>query len=598
MKKLLFILFCLLSFNPLFSQTLTELEQARLLKEKGEINAAIDMYKEFIKQNSQNSELYLYLSDCYFLIGEDKEAEKYLKKAEKISPNDYKIKTTLYLLYEQTGQNNKKEKLLKKLLSELKANNSDILSLGNEFIVKRHWAEAKMVFLKGRELIYDNTAYTWQLSNIFAQEGDYANIAKEYFLQLENNPATLKQIQSNLSGLFANNQDIAPIVEKQWEAYWKKNKNNPYFAQFGIWLFNQTKQYNKSFELAKLIDEKFENGIGSTMLTFGEDMLNSNNIDYALNASNYMLKKGKESPFYQKSKILSLSLTYKQFLSKSLKTEADLTSIENDFNEFFKEFSYSKETFEIILQMGNFFAFYINKPQEAVDMLEEAINKGLSTNQKGEIKLLLAKIYNRYGDMWQASLYCSQVEQDCKNNYLADEAKLLKAMFSYYNNEIPWALSQFKALRSSTTKLIANDAMSYSILIEENIDQDSTYNGLKLFAYAEREIEYNNLELAEAYLDSINTSYLYHPLFDEVLLLRAKINISKKDFNKAKEYLNEIVKKYPYDLTADDALYILSDIYLNHLNEKALAKEILEKIILDYPNSIYVIEARKTLNGL
>ena len=598
MKKLLFILFCLLSFNPLFSQTLTELDQARLLKEKGEINAAIDMYKEFIKQNSQNSELYLYLSDCYFLIGEDKEAEKYLKKAEKISPNDYKIKTTLYLLYEQTGQNNKKEKLLKKLLSELKANNSDILSLGNEFIVKRHWAEAKMVFLKGRELIYDNTAYTWQLSNIFAQEGDYANIAKEYFLQLENNPATLKQIQANLSGLFANNQDIAPIVEKQWEAYWKKNKNNPYFAQFGIWLFNQTKQYNKSFELAKLIDEKFENGIGSTMLTFGEDMLNSNNIDYALNASNYMLKKGKESPFYQKSKILSLSLTYKQFLSKSLKTEADLTSIENDFNEFFKEFSYSKETFEIILQMGNFFAFYINKPQEAVDMLEEAINKGLSTNQKGEIKLLLAKIYNRYGDMWQASLYCSQVEQDCKNNYLADEAKLLKAMFSYYNNEIPWALSQFKALRSSTTKLIANDAMSYSILIEENIDQDSTYNGLKLFAYAEREIEYNNLELAEAYLDSINTTYLYHPLFDEVLLLRAKINISKKDFNKAKEYLNEIVKKYPYDLTADDALYMLSDIYINHLNEKALAKEILEKIILDYPNSIYVIEARKTLNGL
>jgi tetratricopeptide (TPR) repeat protein len=598
MKKLLFILFCLLSFNPLFSQTLTELEQARLLKEKGEINAAIDMYKEFIKQNSQNSELYLYLSDCYFLIGEDKEAEKYLKKAEKISPNDYKIKTTLYLLYEQTGQNNKKEKLLKKLLSELKANNSDILSLGNEFIVKRHWAEAKMVFLKGRELIYDNTAYTWQLSNIFAQESDYANIAKEYFLQLENNPATLKQIQANLSGLFANNQDIAPIVEKQWEAYWKKNKNSPYFAQFGIWLFNQTKQYNKSFELAKLIDEKFENGIGSTMLTFGEDMLNSNNIDYALNASNYMLKKGKESPFYQKSKILSLSLTYKQFLSKSLKTEADLTSIENDFNEFFKEFSYSKETFEIILQMGNFFAFYINKPQEAVDMLEEAINKGLSTNQKGEIKLLLAKIYNRYGDMWQASLYYSQVEQDCKNNYLADEAKLLKAMFSYYNNEIPWALSQFKALRSSTTKLIANDAMSYSILIEENIDQDSTYNGLKLFAYAEREIEYNNLELAEAYLDSINTTYLYHPLFDEVLLLRAKINISKKDFNKAKEYLNEIVKKYPYDLTADDALYMLSDIYINHLNEKALAKEILEKIILDYPNSIYVIEARKTLNGL
>ena len=598
MKRLLFILFCLFSFTSLFSQSLTELEQAKLLKEQGEINAAIDMYKEFIKQNDKNIELYLYISDCYFLIGDDKEAEKYLKKAEKVSPNDYKIKVTLYFLYEQTNQSNKKEKLLKKLLSELKANNSDIIALGNEFIVRKHWAEAKMVFLKGRELIYDNTAYTWQLSNIFMQEGDYSNIAKEYFTQLENNPKTLKQIQTNISGLFANNQDIAPVIEKEWTVYWKKNKNNPYFAQFGIWLYNQTKQYEKSFELAKLIDEKFENNVGTTMLSFGEDMLNSNNTDYALKSANYMLKKGKDSPFYQKSKTLSLTLTYKQFLSKFEKTEKDFISLETDFDNFFNEFSCSKEAFEVMLQRAEFLAFYRNKAQDAVDFLEQNINKGFSTNQRGEIKLLLAKIYNRYGDMWQASLYCSQVEQDCKNSYLADEAKLLKARFSYYNNEIEWALSQFKALRSSTTKLIANDAMSYSILIEENIDQDSSYNGVKLYAKAEREIEYNNLKLAETYLDSINSSYLYHPLVDDVLFLRAKISLYKNDFIKTKDYLNEILNKYPYELTADDALYMLSDIYINHLNEKALAKDILEKIILDYPNSIYVIEARKHLKKL
>lgn len=598
MRNIFFILIFFLTCPCLYSQTPIELEQAKMLKDKGEVNAAIDMYKEFIKQNKDNKELYLLISDCLFEIGEDKDAETYLKKSIKLFPDYYKAKVALYILYEQTNQNNKKEKLLKNILTSLKANNSDIQSLGNEFISKRHWAEAKQVFLKGRELVFDNTAYSWQLSNIFLQEGDYQNIAKEYLIQLENNPKSLKQIQTNLLGLFANNNEIANIIEKEWETYWKKHKDNPYFAQFGVWLYNQTKQYDKSFELAKQIDNKFEDGSGATMLSFGEDMLNSNNLDYALKAVNYMLKKGKDAVFYQRCKILSLSLSYKQFISKNPKTEKDFITLENDYNNFLKEFSYSKETFEIILQMGNFFAFYINKPQEAVDMLEEAINKGLSTNQKGEIKLLLAKIYNRYGDMWQASLYCSQVEQDCRNNYLADEAKLLKALFSFYNNEIPWALSQFKALRSSTTKLIANDAMSYSILIEENIDQDSTYNGLKLYANAERELEYNNIEGANAYLDTLTSSYLYHPLFDEVLLLRAKINISNNNFSKAKEYLDELLKKYPYELTADDALFTLGNIYLNQLNEKALAKEALEKIILDYPNSIYVIEARKLLNEL
>lgn len=598
MKKVFFILICLLTFTNLYSQTPIELEQARMLKDKGDVNASIDMYKEFIKQYKNNKDLYLLISDCFLELGEDKNAESYLKKAIKQFPDDYKIKVALYILYEQTNQHNKKDKLFKNILSSLKANNYEIQTLGNELITKKHWSEAKVIFLKGRELIFDNTAYSWQLSNIFFQEGDYQNIAKEYLIQLENNPKTLKQIETNILGLITNNQDFAPIIEKEWETYWKKNKNNPYFAQFGIWLYSQTKQYDKSFELAKQIDNKFEEESGATMLSFGEDMLNSNNINYALKAVNYMLKKGKESAFYQRCRALSLSLSYKQFIENPIKSESDFNRLEADFMAFFKEFSFSKESFEIILQIGNFFAFHINKPQEAVDMLEEAINKGLSTNQKGEIKLLLAKIYNRYGDMWQASLYCSQVEQDCKNSYLADEAKLLKALFSYYNNEIPWALSQFKALRSSTTKLIANDAMSYSILIEENIDQDSTYNGLRLFANAEKELEYNNPELAKAYLDTLTSSYIHHPLFDDVFLLKAKINIAVNNFDKAKEYLNESLKKYPYELTADDALFLLSEICLNKTNEKALAKELLEKIILDYPNSIYVTEARKLLKEL
>jgi TolA-binding protein len=58
------------------------------------------------------------------------------------------------------------------------------------------------------------------------------------------------------------------------------------------------------------------------------------------------------------------------------------------------------------------------------------------------------------------------------------------------------------------------------------------------------------------------------------------------------------LKKYPYELTADDALFLLSEICLNKTNEKALAKELLEKIILDYPNSVYVTEARKLLKEL
>ena len=84
MRKLFFILIFFLTYPYLYSQTPIELEQARMLKDKGEVNAAIDMYKEFIKQNKDNKELYLLISDCLFEVGEDKEAETYLKKSIKL----------------------------------------------------------------------------------------------------------------------------------------------------------------------------------------------------------------------------------------------------------------------------------------------------------------------------------------------------------------------------------------------------------------------------------------------------------------------------------------------------------------------------------
>ena len=59
-----------------------------MLKDKGDVNASIDMYKEFIKQNKNNRDLYLSISECLLEIREEKEAESYLKKAIKLFPED------------------------------------------------------------------------------------------------------------------------------------------------------------------------------------------------------------------------------------------------------------------------------------------------------------------------------------------------------------------------------------------------------------------------------------------------------------------------------------------------------------------------------
>ena len=90
------------------------------------------------------------------------------------------------------------------------------------------------------------------------------------------------------------------------------------------------------------------------------------------------------------------------------------------------------------------------------------------------------------GEIWDASLLYSQVEKAYKNDVIGAQAKFKNAQLSYYNNDFEWAKSQLDVLRASTSKLIANDAMQLSLLISDNMEDDSTYDMLSLFAAAVR----------------------------------------------------------------------------------------------------------------
>ncbi len=583
---------------PSFGQKDVELQQALSLEANGQIEEAISIYKDYLKRN-KTEQAYSLLCNALQNNGDFETAEDYLKEAVKIFPRQSDFGVKLFLLYEQTGKSRKAEKQFERLLKNLKANNSDILKLGNAFLYSRHSEEAKKVFLRGRELLGDNSAYGFQLGNIFMQENDYEAIAKEYLLLLEYKPQSLPQITANLSGLFAKDSvKLIKSVEEEWTKLYKTQNHNPYFAQFGLWLYTQNGKYEKAFSMAKNIDKTFEESSGAGVLDFAENMNDANALSVAEQAYEYVMNKGKEAAFYQRALLGYTSVLYKKFMRTASDKKA-LARLTQSFELIFSEYGYNRDNFTTILQAAEIMAFYDDKAQDAVDLLEKCQgNNSFSINQKAEMKLLSAEIYNRFGDSWQANLLCSQVDKDCKNSPLGDKAKFFKAMLSYYNGEIEWALSQFKALRASTSKLISNDALEYSILIEENRDEDSTFTGMQWFAAAEREREYRHYEKALNYIDSIEQAYFYHPLFDECLYLRALIAKDKGNIDLADSLLKSLILKYPYDLTADDAIMRLAEIAETYHKDLSTAKSYYQQLILNYPASLYVTQARKKYKEL
>ena len=153
-------------------------------------------------------------------------------------------------------------------------------------------------------------------------------------------------------------------------------------------------------------------------------------------------------------------------------------------------------------------------------------------------------------------------------------------------------------LRASTSKLIANDAMELSLLISDNMEEDSTYDMLERYADADLLLYRNQLDSAWEAFDAVATSALSHPLFDEVLMQKAKIRIRQQRYADADSLLQQLVDFYPYDILADDALMLLAELNDEQLQHPERARECYEKLILDYPTSLYVDKARKRYNEL
>ncbi len=594
----LFLFFLTAFGSGLVAQTQIELRQATDLEAEGKWQEAISIYKDLIKREP-SEQAYFLICNTLQANGEYEQVEDYLKDAIKEYPRQSDFSVRLFLLYKEWNKQKKADKQFEKILKGLRADNSDIQKVGNAFFRLRYFDQAEQIFLRGRQLLGDNSAYGYQLGEIFLQRGDYAAIAREYIVFLEQTPQRLSQIEANLSGLFAKDSiNLIPTVQKAWEELYKRKMNDPYIAQFGQWLYIQSRNYPKALEMARTIDRKFENQSGEGLIEFAQGMERADILPIAEQAYAEVIRKGEENVFYQRALLGFTSVLYHRF-SQNPNDKKGLERLLEHFNLVFSSLGYTRDCFETILQAAEVMAFHNNQVQEAVDLLEKCQkNNSFSLNQRGEFKLLSAELYHRFGDSWQASLFCSQVEQECKNSPLADRAKYFKAMLSYQNGEIEWALSQFKALRASTTKLIANDALEYSVLIEENRDEDSTFTAMRLFASAERERDWGNTERARQYLDTIRQNYLFHPLFDECIYLEALIAKDEGNIEMADSLLKNLLLKYPYDLTADDALMQLAQIAeINH-QQPALAREYYETLILNHPTSLYVAQARKKLQSL
>ncbi len=146
------------------------------------------------------------------------------------------------------------------------------------------------------------------------------------------------------------------------------------------------------------------------------------------------------------------------------------------------------------------------------------------------IKLQLADIYLYKNEVWEATLLYSQIEKRLGDEPVGHEARYRNARLRYYIGEFEWANTQLNVLKAATSKLIANDAMSLSLLIKDVLMEDTSGAILKIFAHADLLAMQGFDSKAASSLDSLNVAVSNEVITPRILMRKAELAFKKNNF--------------------------------------------------------------------
>jgi len=580
------LLFCCTSAG--FAQS-ADAALARQFSTNGEYQKALDIYQKLYKENN---EAYFnnYVSTLISLKKFD-DAESAAKKMMRKHPGSNEYVITLGSIYTQHSQTDKANALYDDLIKNLPAEQNAVSMLASQFYQVSNADYAVKTFLQGRKLLHNDDIFSYELVTLYRFKRDKNALTEEYLNILPHNPLFVSQAENAFATLFENGADYE-ILRVALLKRIQKDPQQTVYVDLLVWQFLQQKDFDQALNQAIALNRR-TNDDGSDIYQLCSTLIFNQAYDAAIRGYEYLITLGKEKPYYVSSRIelinaKNLKITAGKYIP------ADLVQLEKDYQDLLAEFGKTQSTAFAMQRLANLEVFKLHKLPEAQKVLEEAVAiQGLQPNLSASCKLDLGDVYLLNGQPWEATLLYSQVEKDYPNSNVGQDAKYRNAKFAYYTGDFTWAKGQLDVLKAATSQLIANDALNLSLLISDNVAADTTGAALKMYARADLQIFAEQQDKAIGILDSINVKYPNNQLSDDILMAKARIAIQQKNYNDAVADLKKIVAEHPNDLWADDAVFMLGDIYENQLNDKEQAKIYYQKIITDYSGSLYINDARK-----
>ncbi len=557
----------------------------------GEFEKAATVYGQLLDREPRSDYYFTKYIDCLSKLTKWDDAEKAVKKQLKAQPENNTLYVTYGSIFEEQGKNAEASVQYQRAIDKMASDYAAVIRLANMFLNDSKYDLAIKTYERGATLTKDPNRFSYNLGDLYRRKGEPVKMTEQYLNSLATDPGKLPSIQT----IFARTLAPEDFTELQTQLYARLQENeNPDFIELLAWSFVQRRDFKSALRQYKALDKRLgENG--QRVMRVADEAAEAKDFDTAIAAYEYVItEKGQSSPFFYDAKREAMQCRRRKITEGFNYTQQDLLTLEIEYEAFLNQYGKSNLSSTIVMQLADLEAVYLRNLPKAIALLEELKQMpGIRPDVLARLKISLGDYYLMHGDIWESTLLYSQVDKAYKEDTIGQEARFKNARLSYFNGDFQWAQAQFDVLKASTSKLIANDALDLSVFIMDNLNLDTTSDAISLYAAAELLVLQNRYDEAFLKLDTLARNFPEHSLQDDILYLKAQIWDKQRNYDKAIPLYLEVADKYKDDIRADNALYALAQIYELKLNDPEKAKDVYEKIFMNYSGSVFAVDARK-----
>jgi tetratricopeptide (TPR) repeat protein len=493
--------------------------------------------------------------------------------------------------YQLQKDENKAKKYYEQALDKIKKIPTEVYGIAAVFERKVLIDYALQAYQLAIELD-KNLNFNVQMALLYGQKGDSDKMIEKFLEESYTNPQNLFAIQNQLSRFMTENSDVNFNNALKKALLIRTQQNQDIFwNQYLSWYYVQQKEFAKAFVQEKAIYKRNPESL-SNIVNLAQLVIEEDEKETANEILTFVLENTQDQDLQIQAHYFLIEMKIDKAQDK------ELIGIETELKLLLKQFGISPYTLKLQLLQAHFETFQMKNPELGKAILKTALELPLDEYQKADAKMELADILLFQEKFNQALLYYSQIEEDLKNDVIGHEASLKAAKTSYFKADFVWALKQFKELKSVSSQLIANDAMEYFLLVNDNTVADSTQTALKQFARGDYLLYQNKTQEAMGLFQDILKNFKGQEIESVTLLRLGKTYENLGDYTSALSQYQTIIDKQSDGIYVDEALYFSAEIYNKQLKDIEKAKPLYEKLVFHHEDSIYFVDARRKFREL